>query len=366
MVRVGVLGVGQGHPSSSRRGVSLIRQLQALPDVEVRAICDVDADALGVVQREWAVPQAYTAMDELLAAPLDSVVIATPAPLHAAHAMAALEAGKHVACEVPAASTLEECAALASAARRSGRVYMLLENYRYLAFIESWRAMVENGLLGTPVYGEGEYVHDLRWQFLRSDGTRAWRADFPPIQYGTHALGPLLHVFGDRCIRAIGLGTGPRIDPRATASDMEVALFQLAGGGLLKVLCGFAVARDPKSSYYSLYGTKGFIETVRDAEAGHPEACQAYLDAVPHGRGLMRLPLGSDHPVTKGARPAWAAAGYPSRDHLVLEAFIQAVRDGTPPAIDLRRSLDFTAPCICAHLSAERGGVPVDVPEFAT
>ncbi len=364
MIRIGILGVGRPHASSSRRGTSLLRQLRAFPGVRVAALCDLDVTALQHAQREFDVPDAFTAIDDFLRSPVEAVVVATPAPFHAAHAIAALRAGKHVACEVPAACTLEECQALAAAARAAGRVYTMLENYRYFAFIESWRAMVEGGLLGTPVYAEGEYVHDLRWQFTAADGTRAWRGSFPPMQYGTHALGPLLHVFGDRCVRATALGTGPRIDPQAPVSDMEVALFQLAGGGVLKVLCGFAVAREPKSCYYSLYGTKGFVETERETEAGHPESCRGYLEAVPHARGLMRIPVGSDLPRPHGLPPAWAHAGYPSRDHMALAQFLAAVGDGTPPDIDVVRSLEFTAPCICAHLSAERGGAPVEVPDF--
>lgn len=363
MLRVGVLGVGQAHPSSSRRGASLVRQLRAIAGVEVRAVCDLDASALQAFQREFAIPEAYTELAQLLRAALDAIVIATPAPLHAAQAIAALEAGCHVASEVPAACTLQECADLAATVRRSGRQYMLLENYRYLAFIASWRGMVEEGLLGTPIYGEGEYVHDLRWQFKRPDGGRAWRADFPPMQYGTHALGPLLHVFGERCVRATALGTGPRADGQARVSDMEVSLFQLAGGGVLKVLCGFAVARAPKSNYYALYGTRGFIETVREVEAEHAESCQGYFEAIPHLRGLMHLPIGSDLPVG-GGRPPAGLAGYPSRDQLALQDFVTAAREGVPSEIDITRALDFTAPCICAHLSAERGGVPVDVPQF--
>ncbi len=364
MLRIGVLGVGRPHASSSRRGTSLLRQLRAFPGVQVRAVCDLDAEALDRTQREFEVPDAFTGLDDFLRAPVEAVVVATPAPLHAAHAIAALRAGKHVACEVPAACSLEECAALASAARTAGRVYSMLENYRYFAFIESWRAMVEGGLLGTPLYGEGEYIHDLRWQFTTAEGAPAWRRAFPPLQYGTHALGPLLHVFADRCVRATALGTGPRLDPQAPVSDMEVALFQLAGGGVLKVVCGFAVIREPKSCYYSLYGTRGFVETEREMEAGHPESCRGYLEAMPHTRGLMRIPVGSDLPRPHGPPATWDGGGYPSRDHLALAQFLAAVRGDAPPEIDLIRSLEFTAPCICAHMSAERGGVPVDVPDF--
>lgn len=364
MLAVGVLGLGRAHGSSSRRGTSLLRQLRGFPDVRVDAVCDLDPGALERARQEFSVPWAFTAIEEFLRAPIDAVVVATPAPLHAQHAIAALEAGKHVACEVPAACTLEECAALAAAGRSSGCVYSMLENYRYFAFIESWRVMVERGLLGTPVYGEGEYVHDLRWQFTAADGTRAWRGAFPPMWYGTHALAPLLHVFGDRCLRATALGTGPRIDPAAPVPDMEVALFHLAGGGVLKVLCGFAVVREPKSCYYSIYGTGGFVETERELEASHPESCRAFLEALPHARGLMRLPLGSDLPRPHGLPAPWGSGGYPSRDHFALAQFLAAVRGEGPAGIDLQRSLEFTAPCICAHLSADAGGVPVDVPAF--
>mgnify|MGYP003324872305 CR=1 FL=1 len=61
-----------------------------------------------------------------------------------------------------------------------------------------------------------------------ADGTLTWRANFPPIQYCTHSLGPLLFITDDRCVSATGLSSGSNVAPDIGAIDLEVGLFRTA------------------------------------------------------------------------------------------------------------------------------------------
>lgn len=124
-----------------RRGSGLVRTLAGHPRVQVAALCDLDEQALHNLSADFQVSDQYlfTHFDDFINAPIDIVVIATPIEFHAAQAIAALESGKHVLCEQTAAYTLAECARLVEAVHKSGRVYMMAENYCYFHYIREWK-----------------------------------------------------------------------------------------------------------------------------------------------------------------------------------------------------------------------------------
>lgn len=114
-MRLGVIGAG-GFAGF------ICDALSPLPQVRVTAVADQDVDRAEALASRWSA----SAMDvpTLLASPdLDGVVIATPPAQHAALSAAALEAGKHVFCEKPAALTLDEMTQVSNLARRTGLVY---------------------------------------------------------------------------------------------------------------------------------------------------------------------------------------------------------------------------------------------------
>ncbi|MDH7568349.1 MAG: Gfo/Idh/MocA family oxidoreductase [Armatimonadota bacterium] len=346
MVRVGVVGL--------RRGWSLLRTFAAFPAADVAAACDTDSALLERAGRELGVPALYTRYEELLAHPLDVVVVASPLPLHAAHSIAALQCDRHVLSEVPAVASLEEGRALAAAARRSRGRYMLAENCCWWAFIEAWREMVAAGRIGKVVYAEAEYVHDCRRLMRDAAGQPTWRAAMPPIQYCTHSLGPLLWITGDRCLTTCGAHTGCNVAPELGAIDMEVAVCRTQSGGVFKILCGFSVVREPAFHYYTLYGTRGCLERARGEDKTF-----GYFADDPNAAGMVSLPLSYVHPNA----PAGATVGgHGTCEYYMVAAFLQSLREGREPPIGVDLALDMTLPGICAHLSAEQGGKPVEVP----
>ena len=164
-VRVGMIGAGL-------RGSSLLRPLLDLPGVEVAAVCDADDNAAARARKicqDAGKPQptVYARGPEdyrrlLAREDLDGVIVATPWQWHARMAVAALEAGKAVAIEVPAAITIDECWQLVETAERTGVSATMLENWVYrrepLAVLNIMRA----GLLGEVVHCESGYGHDVR------------------------------------------------------------------------------------------------------------------------------------------------------------------------------------------------------------
>ena len=162
-LKVGIAGL--------RRGRTFVTQFAALPETRVAALCDLDPGLLentlaGLGADSGA--RGFADYAEMLRADLDIIVVATPAPDHARHCCAALEAGKHVLSEVPADISMDGCRQLVRTVRATGRKYMLAENCCYWGFVREYRRQVQAGRIGEVLYAEGEYLHDIRDLYLKN------------------------------------------------------------------------------------------------------------------------------------------------------------------------------------------------------
>jgi predicted dehydrogenase len=171
-LRVGFLGCGR------------IADLQCLGHLEhprsrIVAVCDRDAARAHERARAWGASRVYTEPEPLFADPeVDAVEILTPHHLHEAHAIAALQAGKHVSLQKPPTRTLEGFDRVARAASASGRVFRVFENFMYYPPHQKARELVREGAIGEPLsvrlktasgrFGDG-------WQV--TPATQAWRLD---------------------------------------------------------------------------------------------------------------------------------------------------------------------------------------------
>ena len=350
-LKVGVSGL--------RRGVGLARMFDLLPDCEIRAAYDPNAERLASFSTLFPGAKACADYAELLEVGLDIVVVASPVPVHCKQSIAALEAGCHVCQEVTLGQHLQECYDLLQAVRAHPRQkFMLAENCCYWGHILAWKEMYAQGTIGELVYAEAEYMHDCRPLMRGPDGAPTWRASMPPIHYCTHSLGPLLWVTGERCVTACGMASPSKLEPGFPSPDIEVGLFQTAGGGVVKILTGFKIVREPSFHYYSIYGTEGCLEISRPP---NPLQTRAYLKHVPHLQNMIEMPLTYDIPRA----PAEARkGGHGTAEYYMVRAFIESVRNDAMPPIDIYRALDMALPGLCAHESALQGGRPVPVPDW--
>ena len=350
-----------------RRGGGLVRALAAHPRVEVAALCDLKEDTLAALAQDFNLPDSrlFTAFDDFVNAPLDVVVIATPIEFHAAQSIAALESGKHVLCEQTVAYTLDECAAVIDAQERTGKVYMMAENYCYFHYILEWRKLVARGDLGTLFYAEAEYVHEIA-DLLRDPATGApkWRLPRAPIWYCAHTLGPVLSLMDDRIVKATGASAGRNMHPDEADLghlDMEVGLFQTAKGHVVKILRSQVAHRHPHSVYYTLYGDKGFIENGRHIADAASTGRYFNIDTMSKQDGAQEIacPL-----VDPNAPPEARHGGHGTSEYFMVQDFIAAIDNNVKAPIDAVRAVEFTAPGIVAHDAAMQGGVWLDVPQF--
>ena len=170
-IRIGIAG---------KRGLAFVSGFQAVPQAEVTAFCERDPQTLKEGVDRHGIPQQFSEFEAMLAA-VDAVVVATPMPLHVPQSIQALAAGKHVLSEVTAAVSLEECWQLLDAVKASGKTYMLAENYCYLQPNVLIREMTRQGLFGTPYFGEGEYLHEVRNLHREADGRTTSFAGAPAV-----------------------------------------------------------------------------------------------------------------------------------------------------------------------------------------
>jgi len=142
-------------------------------DVELAAICDVNRELLARRQREFGIARAVTDYRELLDDPdIDIVEINTPHHLHQSLVIEALDAGKHVACQKPIATTIAETEAMLAAARRAKGKFRVLENFVFYPPYVKARELIEAGEIGRPLtirFKLGACLFGSRWVPIRSE-----------------------------------------------------------------------------------------------------------------------------------------------------------------------------------------------------
>jgi len=365
-IRVGIVG---------RRGASAVQGLRSVPGVEVTAFCEINPKTLKEEQDTHGVEKGFTSFVEMLDH-VDAVTIGSPMELHVPQALLALEAGKHVLSEVTAAVSIEECWRLLDAVKSSGKTYMLAENYCYFEDNILVRELSRLGVFGELYFGEGEYVHDVRFLHHNQDGSPTWRyywqVGVPGNTYITHELGPPMQWFkaqnaSERIESVICMGSGVHTDPEHPHDDTTLTLVRLASGKLLKMRLDM-MSNTPGMSYYSLQGVLGTFESGRGGAiqsriwTGENRSV-SWTDKHREWQPLdeYRHLFPSDW---KAHLEVAKAAGHGGGDYHTARLFAQSILDGSPPDIDIYDALEWTAAGLCSQISIANQGVPIRVPNF--
>jgi predicted dehydrogenase len=180
-VRVGVVGLGYWGPN-------LARNFAAIPECEVKWLCD--ASAVAGAKLAQTLPDASMTQDigELLQDPeLDAVVLATPVPSHAELATRVLEAGKHCFVEKPLATDVQDAQRAVAAAARAGKTLMVGHLLEYHPAVAQLKELVDGGELGELFYLYGNRVNLGK---LRADENALW-------SLGAHDVSVVLHLIDE-------------------------------------------------------------------------------------------------------------------------------------------------------------------------
>jgi predicted dehydrogenase len=383
-VRLGFIGTGG-------RGNSLIDNYSAVPQVRVTAICDVVKEKVRQTQARLEragkqPPAIYDSGDHAYEQmvkrdDIDLVVVATPWNWHTPMAVAAMKAGKHVAVEVPAARTIEECWDLVNTSESTRRHCVQLENccygYNELMVLN----MVRAGLFGELTHGACAYNHDLRSILFSNEGEGQWRR-FEHLNrngnlYPTHGLGPVAHYMdinrGDRFDYLVSMSSLvaslpayrkekiPADDPRQKevykCGDLNVSLIRTVKGRVIQLEHNVS-SPQPYDRINLIAGTKGIF---RD----YPP--RIYID------GASKEEFQSIDPYKAKYESAyWKQVGDMARelnghggmDFVMAYRLVQAIRDGTAPDIDVYDAAAWSAPGPLSEQSVAQGGAPVKFPDF--
>lgn len=369
--KVGVVGAGHaGWP-----GGTYSKLFSLYPRTEVTAVCDIDSENLEKAGKALKLKdsQLFTNYGDFINADIDVVMIATPMPLHAEQTIKAMESGKHVLCELTAATTITDCERIVDTVKKTKKTYMMAENYSYFYYIREWKKIISKGKLGKIYYAEADYIHEIKDLLIdKKTGKTLWRVDRPPLYYCAHSLGPLLCLMDDRIIKTTASGKQVNIMPDLGigAIDMQVALFETQKGATIKILRSQVAPRYPLIIFYSLYGTKGFVENGR--RIGKQEG---HLNINADTEGMLYVEDGKGY--EKGARiidcrlaapsapeEVKIGIGYGSAEYYLILDFIRALDNNIKPPIDVIKAMDYTVPGIIAHEAAMESNVWMDVPLF--
>ncbi|MEV5967101.1 Gfo/Idh/MocA family oxidoreductase [Kribbella sp. NPDC051952] len=371
-IRMAVVGLG---PRATGTWIPLLRQVPGFRIVAVHDPLEVRTDrAMELI--DDATVTRHESWDDVLADPaVDAIALTVRCREQGAMAAEALEAGKHVHAEVPAAHSIEDCWRIALAAERSGLVYQLAEQTRYWGFVDAWRELRESGRLGTVTLCEAQYFHyHPEGMFIdprtgdaigpqdladHPDAIASWTQDMPPIHYLPHSLSPMLKVLDDRVVEVVAMSTeSPSlVHPELTQPDLQMALMKTRRGTILRMATSFVQPHpDGNWHWYQVSGTAGHVEWKRSVKDSPRMwlAGQQMHDLAEVDWRYER----TDAP--RGAR----GSGHGDADYYTQVAFRDAVLGTRPPEFDVYAALETAAPAILAATSIERGSVPLRVPDF--
>lgn len=353
-IRVGILGAG--------RALFMAQCRDAFPDDLVLAgLCDIRKARAEKAVKKHSFDRVFPTYEEMLDDKgIDLVVIGTPDHEHAGQAIQALEAGKHVLSEIPAAYEITELERLIALEEKTGLVYTMGNEVRWFPYLEAARKMADEGYWGRIFQSEAGYLHNLRlegWRQTESEtGEPHWRFDpqRPQTTFlggGPHAFDTLRWLTGEtNWVEVFAYGNEPYVEPHSEPAN-TVALLKGASGLISKVEASYVMVR-PYCLYFNLFGDKGTFETSRQDSEG-----LFFTEQIPYMDRMEHLA------VPYAARPGHGATGHGSSEIHMVEDIIQAIREHRPATINAREAARSIAPAICAYESI-RTGQPVKIPGF--
>ena len=390
-VRVGFIGLGM-------RGPGAVSRFTHLEGVEIKALCDLYPERVEAAQKILAgrgLPAAEPYSGEegwkqlCEREDIDLVYIATPWQLHVPMAVYAMEHGKHVAVEVPAATSLDECWQLVNTAEKTQRHCMMLENCVYDFFELTTLNMAQQGLFGDILHVEGSYIHDLAefWDYYQGN----WRLDFNQKHrgdvYATHGLGPACQVLdihrGDKMKTLVSMDTksinGAKIAAEKMGTsefanaDMTLTMISTENGRTILLEHDVYTPR-PYSRMYQVTGTDGFANkypiegyafrpTQLSDEVPDHENLSAH-NFVPEEVKAQLMERYKDPIVADIEEKAREVGGHGGMDFIMDYRLIYCLRNGLPLDQDVYDAAEWSCIGSLSAMSLEHNNAPVAVPDF--
>lgn len=363
-VRIGFIGLGN-------RGMATLRRYLVIDGIEIVALCDInrahidEAASLLNTHGKYS-PLMFDTVDgwkQLCRRDdIDLIYICTDWLTHTPMACYAMEQGKHVAIEVPAATTVSECWQLVDTAERMRRHCFMLENCCYDTFHLATLTMEQEGLLGTLTHLEGAYIHDLRDKY-EADGPKGWMlrlcGQHKGNPYPTHGIGPvcqLLHIHrGDRLDYLVSMTPATDVSHAVCVNN---TLIRTVNGKTILLQYDVTTPR-PYSRMQTVCGTQGFVQK-------YPRRC-IMLDGQEPIKGDAVEPIVAKYTRTDIAviQHEGQSLGVPNIMNYTMDRrLIECLHQGLPLDIDVYDAAEWSCIAELSEQSALQGGIPVKIPDF--
>jgi predicted dehydrogenase len=353
-------------------GAEFIPIYQHHPNANVIAICRRNERDLNKVGDRFGVAKRYQEFDKVLEDPeVDFVHINSPIPDHGWMSMRALQAGKHVMCTVPMATTVEECDKICQLVADTGKKYMMAETVVYSREFLFIKELYERGELGKIQYMSASHPQDM-------DGWPEYWERMIPMHYATHVVSPVLGLVNGRAEYVSCFGSGSIREDLAKKSGnrfaVETCHIKIKDSDISAHIWRFLfdTARQYRESF-DVYGTKKSFEWSLVEGKKHilhtaklPEHEIASEVEVPDYAHLLPEPI---RPFTQSIQDAdhlsfIQGGGHGgSHPHMVHE-FVSALVEDRDPWPNAVTSANWTCVGLCAHESALAGGQVVKLPAF--
>ena len=392
VVRVGFIGLGM-------RGPGAVTRFTHLEGVEIKGLCDLEQSNVDKCQDILAKasfpkadgyvgPEAYKELCER--DDIDLIYIATDWVNHTPIAVYAMEHGKHVAIEVPAATSIAECWQLVDTSERTRRHCMMLENCVYDFFELTSLNMAQQGLFGEILHAEGAYIHNLSDYW--NDYYGNWRLDFNQKHrgdvYATHGFGPVC--------QALNIHRGNRLnylvcmDTKSVNglewAQKKMGSTEFANGDhtntLIKTELGQTIELQhnvytprPYNRLYQLTGTKGFANKYPITGFTFMPG-QVPDEVLPEGATINPHGFVSDevkeavqaaykHPIHQEIEEkAKTVGGHGGMDFVMDYRLIYCLHNGLPLDQDVYDAAEWSCIGELSATSAKHNSMPVAVPDF--
>jgi predicted dehydrogenase len=371
-VGLGVIGLGAW-------GREILSALARLPEASVVAVCDTYAPfhkkALEIAPAAAALADARALIDR---PDVEAVVVATPSHRHREVVLAALGAGKHVYCEAPLASSLDDARAIARAAKGSRSVFQGGLQGHANSLYRHVGQFVKSGVLGTPVAASVHWARKDSWRRVAPTPAREaelnWRLarDSSPGLMGEvaiHQIDLVAEYLRGLPMAVTGFGTTALWKDGRDVPDTAQCVLEYPGG--VRVTVEATLASSVGGAHTLVRGSNSSL-MLRERrawllkEADSPLLgweVYAHKDTVLEESGIA-LVADSTKILAAGEEPGQSSRE-PARDplHLAFEGFLAAVRGGQAPACGAREAYQATAVALQAEAAARAGTRVVVAPE---
>jgi predicted dehydrogenase len=364
--QVNVAMVGLGF------GAEFIPIYQAHPQANVVAICQRNAEKMNKLGDQLGIAARYTRFEDVLKdKSVDFVHINSPIPDHAWMSIAALEAGKHVMCTVPMATTIEDCQKICETVKKTGLRYMMAETVVYSREFLFIQELYQKGELGKIQHRAASHPQDM-------DGWPDYWERMIPMHYATHVVSPVLGLMNKRAEYVSCFGSGTvREDIQKKSGNkfaVESCHIKIKDSDVTAHIWRFLydVARQYRESV-DVYGTKQSFEwSLVEGEPHVLHTAKKPEHEIPSKVEVPDYAHKLPEPIRKFTRSIQDAehlsfiqgGGHGgSHPHLVHE-FVSSLINDRDPWPNAPLSANWTCVGICAHQSALKGGEIVKLPDF--